>query len=143
MATLTFTASLSSFELKTKEAMSAIVRQSAQDVIEAANTPQPSVKQTGGAFEIGKVPVDTGFLRNSLATLLNGGSGLQGGDAYIAVLAEAGVGDVIEARWTAEYAVAVEYGSRNVQPRMFVRYNVERWQAIVEANAQRIAGARR
>lgn len=130
------------FERKTIGKLNALVRQSAQDVIAAANTPQPSVKQTGGTFELGKVPVDTGFLRNSLVVeLTDGGGSAEGGDAYAGVIAGMEVGAVITATWTAAYAGAIEYGTDKIAPRMFVRYNIERWPEIVETNARRIAGA--
>ncbi|MEL6101318.1 MAG: hypothetical protein AAFR68_08360, partial [Pseudomonadota bacterium] len=64
----TFTAQLRGHVEKYKKRIDLIVKQSAQDVIEIAQTPQPSVKQTGGFFETGLIPVDTGFLRNSLVS---------------------------------------------------------------------------
>ena len=137
---LTFAATLEKFRIDTKEKLDALVRQSAQDVIGAANTAQPSVKGTGGAFQIGKVPVDTGTLRNSLATSVNGGAPVIGGDAYLAVIAGAEAGDIIDAVWTARYAAYIEYGTSRIAPRFFVRANIERWQAIVDENARLISG---
>ena len=156
--TLTF--DLKAFEIKTADKMLAVVRKSAEEVLEAASTPQPSSRDTG-TFEIGKVPVRTGTLRNSLAVDLNNGAAAQGVDngAYLLKIAEMELGDVLNATWTAEYAAAMEYGYTReyesgqdttggiglgakkkvtVPGRLFVTTAVERWQEFVRANALKV-----
>ena len=132
----TFTAAIEAIKERTAEKMAALVRQSSQDVIADAQTPVAAG---------GRMPVDTGFLRNSLVTSLNGGGGVGGGDSYVATIADAKPGDIIEARWTAEYAAAVEYGHAApndaggpliVQPKYYARGAVEKWPQIVEENAR-------
>lgn len=140
LVALTFSAQVAAFRNKTHRQITAVVRQSAQDVIAACQTPQPSVKETGGSFEIGKIPVDLGNLRNNVVTEIVGGPSAQGGDAYAAVLAQAEAGDTIRHSYLSEYAPAIEYGTRHIAPRMFVRYNLERWQAFVAENLSRVAG---
>lgn len=133
---LTFAAAIEKIKERTAEKLTALVRQCSQDVIADAQTPVAAG---------GRMPVDTGFLRNSLTTSLNGGGGVEGGDNYVAKIAEAEPGDIIDARWTAEYAAAVEYGHAApydaggpliVQPRFYARGAVEKWPQIVERNAR-------
>lgn len=139
---LTFAAQVKAFQDKTMAQITAVVRQSSQDLIEAAQTPQPSVKQTGGSFEVGKIPVDTANLRNNVTTEIVGGPAATGAEAYVAVIAQMEAGDTIRHTYHAEYAPAIEFGNGRIQPRMFVRANTERWQAIVAANVSRLAGGR-
>jgi hypothetical protein len=73
-----FSAQVSGFRDRTKEKLKAIVQQSTQDLFETANTP----KANGG-----RLPVDTGFLRNSFVTALNGSGITTGEDSYILTLA--------------------------------------------------------
>ncbi len=133
-----FTAQVTAFSDKAKRNIDLVVRQSAQDLAEAITERQPSVTETGGVFEIGKVPVDTGFLINSFISGLNGTVIAQGPDAYIAAIAGYEAGDSIEMGFTAEYARQVEYGTSNMQGRSYVREGVLQWQAIVSANAARL-----
>lgn len=120
-----------------RQAVTALVRQSAQDLIAACNTPQPSVEKTGGSFEIGKVPVRDGYLRNSLVVEVNGAVVATGGEAAVGA-GQAEVGDFIEASWSATYAPYIEYGTGRIAPRYFVSANVELWPSIVETNAAAI-----
>ena len=138
MATGSFTAQLRGFEKASKAKLTAIMRQSAQEIANAASTPQPSVKQTGGSFEIGKIPVDTGFLRNSQVTTLNGGGGAQGPDAAASVIGSAPLGSTIGVQWTADYAKTIDQGNARIAARLFVSYHVERWQAIVGKIAEKL-----
>ena len=134
-----FTAQLRGIEKKNAAKLTAIMRQSAQEVANAASTPQPSVKQTGGSFEIGKVPVDTGVLRNSQVTSINGGGAAQGPNAAPSVIGIAQLGSIINVRWTAEYARAIDKGTARIRARLFVTYHTERWAAIVGRIAGRLA----
>ena len=138
MALGTFTAQLRSFETNSKRKLEAVMRQSAQEMTNLASTPQPSVKQTGGSFEIGRVPVDTGYLRNSQITGINGGSGGQGPDAAASVIASAPLGSTISVGWTAAYAKTIDQGNAHIQARRFLDYHLPKWQAIVGRIAEKL-----
>lgn len=119
-----------------------VVADAAQSVFEDMSERQPSVKVTGGSFEIGKVPVDTGLLINSMVTTLNGGLLGEGADAYIAGLAGFELGDSITHAFTQDYAPHVEYGTANMEGRFMVREAVNGaggWQARVDASAAKFA----
>lgn len=125
----TFAAQMDAWADKTKRRVSDIVKQSAQDVVEDAQTP---------VAQGGRMPVDTGFLRNSLASGLNGSELAQGADSYVLTVAAMEMGDVARFAWTADYAVHVEYGARGLPGRHFVGVAAARWPQIVEANARRV-----
>ena len=123
------------------EALTALVRQSAQDVEQAASTPRAAG---------GRMPIDTGFLRNSVVTTVDGstpgptGIGLSRDQRFAslghpntqAALSQAQVGNIIMLTWTAFYAAYVEHNT------MFMRGAIEMWDAIVEENARAIASRR-
>lgn len=125
---LSFEAQVAGHVARYRERLEAVYKQSAQDVIADAQVP---------VAKGGRMPVDTGFLRNSLQTSLNGSTSLTGADSYVLTIAGAELGDVIEAGWTANYARAVEYGARGRPPRFFMRGAAQRWETIVQANAAR------
>ena len=141
-----FTAQLRSIEKRNKAKMTAIARQSAQTVANAAQTPQKSVKETGGSFELGKLPVDTGNLRRSVVHTINGGGAAQGPDATSSVISRIKLGDLYSVRWTAEYAKAIDKGTAKIRARLFMTYHTERWPAIVgkvaAELARRVSGSR-
>ncbi|VDS08874.1 hypothetical protein PARHAE_02059 [Paracoccus haematequi] len=101
----TFTASLAGLCDQAKGNMRHIMRESVQDVLEAAQTPQPKAAIRGGPPEQGKIPVDTSELINSLTV-----DGAQGADAYVVKIAGMELGDVMEFAWTADHAARIEYG---------------------------------
>lgn len=134
-----FTAQLQAFADLTERQMKAVVADSFMDVLQAAQTPQPSVKITGGAFEIGKIPVDEGDLIQSLQVGINMAYAATGGAATMA-LTDWSIGDTLSARWTAAHALPMELGftTRNggsVPGRHFVGTNAARWSEFVAANA--------
>lgn len=123
---------------RTREKLTALTRQSAQDLVEAAQA---------------NCPVDTGFLKNSLTMTYDGtvppptGAGLSREQKMAALgtpnegsVAETELGAVVTATWTANYSGAVEYGHGGVPPRFFVRGAVDTWPAIIETNARRLNG---
>ncbi len=132
-----FEAQLRDFEGRTAKKIAAVVKQSAQDLFEACQTPQPSVKETGGSFEVGKIPVDLGDLRGSFVSGLNGQKVAEGEEAYIATIAGYKLGDSIQGGWTADHARPIEYGSGKIKPRRFVGANVPKWPQFVAANVER------
>lgn len=130
----TFTAQMQTFADRAKEKLELVVKQSAQDVFELATTTQPGVEATGGSFEVGKVPVDTGLLINSFQIGLNGGQGGNAGGVDL-VVAGMNLGDSVTGVFTAEYARAVEYGTSKMVGRFYVLSAANQWQAIVSRNA--------
>jgi len=122
----TFTAQIKAFADRTQEKIEAVVKQSAQEVFSIAQTP----KAQGG-----RMPVDTGFLRNSLIASLNGSTVGGGADAYVLAVAGAELGDTIFAGWTASYARFMEYGTSKTPANFFMLSAAQQWQAIVARNA--------
>ena len=128
-----------------KRQMMEILQDSAFDVIERAQTPQPGVEATGGSYEEGKIPVVSSNLIRSLATELNGsGFGSPDEASYAAVIPQMTSPGVIRFAWTAPYAMGLEVGyttttGLEVGGRLWVTKAAEDWEAIVEANVKRIA----
>lgn len=125
----TFAAQVGAWAAETRSRTEAVFKSSAQDLLEVAQTP---------VAQGGNMPVDTGFLRNSLVSGLNGSTSLSGSDSYVLAVAGAKLGDVIEAGWTAKYARFVEYGTSKMQARRFMGQAAAQWQAIVTRNAERL-----
>ena len=123
----TFTAQIKAFTEKSKEKIEAVVKQSAQEVFSIAQTP----KAMGG-----RMPVDTGFLRNSLVASLNGSTVGGGADAYVMAIAGMDLGDTIFAGWTANYARFMEYGTSKTPANYYMLSAAQQWQAIVARNAE-------
>lgn len=130
-----FAASVDDWVRETEARLTAVMRESTQEVIADMQTPV-------GAG--GRMPVDTGFLRASLVVAVNqepvsatrANPNPQGSFNYtesVVSLAIAGaeIGDVITASYSAVYARAIEYGSEGRAPRGFVRGAAAQWQAIV------------
>lgn len=122
-----FTAQIKAFADKSKEKIEAVVKQSAQEVFSIAQTP----KAQGG-----RMPVDTGFLRNSLIAELNGATVAGGADAYVLAVAGLELGDVVFAGWTAEYARHMEYGTSKTPGNFYMLSAAQQWQQIVSRNAE-------
>jgi len=117
-----FEAQISDWVAKSLGRIEAVFKQSAQEVFLIAQTPV-------GAG--GNMPVDTGFLRASLQTGLNGASGVKGVEGYVFVIAGAKLGDTIFGGWTADYAVHVHYGTHGRAGRLWVDLAAQQWQDIV------------
>jgi hypothetical protein len=134
-----FRAQIEDFAGLTERQMRAVVVDSVQDVLEGAQTSQPSVKVTGGSFEIGKIPVDNRDLIQSLEVGYNGGYSPTQGATTLSV-GGFQLGYTINARWTAAHAMPMELGfttrsGTNVPGRHFLGTNAARWPEIVKANA--------
>lgn len=127
MATYNF-ANLDAWVTKTQKRIDAVVKSSAQDVVDIAQTP----KARGG-----RMPVDTGFLRNSLLSSISGGAGSSGAASYIMVAAQMGAGDVATFFWTAEYAKHVNNGARGRPGAHFLEGAADQWPMIVAGNVAR------
>jgi hypothetical protein len=81
----------------------------------------------------GRMPVDTGALRNSLMAELNGAKGAIGPDSYVFVAGAMKGGDFATFRWTMEYAAAVNNGNRGRPGAHFVEWAADQWQQFVNA----------
>jgi hypothetical protein len=137
--TKSFKAQMEDIANLTERQLKAVAIDSVQDVLEGAQTSQPSVKQTGGSFEIGKIPVDVRDLIQSLQIGFNGGYQDTGGAVSLAV-GQFSLGDTINARWTSAHALPMELGftTRNggqVAGRHFLGHNAAKWPEFVKANA--------
>jgi hypothetical protein len=106
-----------------------VARESIQDVVDDAQTPQAKG---------GRMPVDTGFLRNSLVSGLNGSFGAPDENSYILALSQLDLGDVARFAWSAEYAIFQELGTSRHPGNHFVGGAAAKWPQFVEANARRI-----
>jgi hypothetical protein len=146
----TFAAQVEGFRTNTLKNLRYVAINAIQDVVEAAQTPQPGVKKTGGTFIVGRIPVgDTSALIKSLSTGINGSAGSKGQTSYIAVLAGLDVGDVITFEWTMPYALRIEKGfvgtdslgrTYNQAGRHFVGANAARFQDFVSDRVREVAG---
>lgn len=126
-----FEATVAAHVARYKATLERVFKASAQDVIELAQRP---------VAQGGRMPVDTGFLRNSLVSGLNGSTALSGANSYVVTIAGADLGDSIFAGWTANYARHVEYGARGRAGRFFMRGAAQQWQQIVDRNAAAFGG---
>lgn len=126
-----FTAQLRQFTEKTERKMTAILRQSVQDVFDIAQEP---------VSKGGSMPVDTAFLRNSLATEVNGSMVAEGDDSYTLAIAQLEPGDKLRGGWTAEYARARHYKPEDFGQGggMWRDKAAAQWQRIVDANARKV-----
>lgn len=125
----TLTARVSAFVRASEERSLAVFKQSAQDVMREASKP----KAQGG-----NMPVDTGFLRNSLTHEVDGTPVAKGADAYVLAIAGMKLGQVYTGTWTAAYAMAVHYGSRGRAPALFAALAAQRWPEFVRTNARKL-----
>lgn len=96
-------------------------------LIEAAQLP----KAKGG-----RMPVDTGTLRRSLLSELNGVSGAVSADSYAFIAGAMRGGDFARFRWTAEYAFVVNNGRQGRPGAHFVEWAADQWQQFVNEGAQ-------
>jgi len=124
MARYTF-AQLDQWTKKTERRIDAVLKDATQTVISVAQTP----KSKGG-----RLPVDTGNLRNSLQSSIAGGASGEGKESYIMVAGNMKGGDVATFTWTAEYAAAVNNGRNGRPGAHFVEGAVDQWPAIVRAS---------
>ena len=128
---LNFAATVEAWVHETEGAMEAVFKQSAQDVVAAAQV---------------HCPVKTGFLRGSATVGINQEPAdvktLRGAEAYVLELLPAKLGDAAKVRWTANYGAVVEYGTRDGKRagRGFVRQAAQQWPEIVRRNAARLGG---
>ena len=118
-------AQLDQWTKKTERRIDAVLKDATQTVISVAQTP----KSKGG-----RLPVDSGNLRNSLQSSIAGGASGEGASSYILVAGNMKGGDLATFTWTAEYAAAVNNGNRGRPGAHFVEGAVDQWPAIVRAS---------
>lgn len=135
MAKSNFADQVGAFVAKSEGRMTAVFRQSVQDVINEAQEPRGSG---------GNMPVDTGFLRNSGQAALNNtpsgesvkpddyAGGTWSADEAALIISRAQLGDRVVFGWVANYAPYMErrYG--------FLRLAAQNWNQIVQRNAKRL-----
>lgn len=126
----TFTADLKRFENLTADMMMRVAKASLQDVIRIAQTP---------VAQGGKMPVDTGYLRNSLVSSLDGRDVARGPDSYVLAIIQLQMGQPMEFAWMAEYAVHRHYMVDVGQGGGLWRDDAaQQWPQIVAKNARRV-----
>lgn len=132
MAKSNFAAQVKAFTERSKKKQEVIFRTSAARVLDEANMP----KAQGG-----RMPVDTGFLRNSTTA----GTSPDGGKDPALVFATIEVGQTVYAGWSAEYALRQEFGfmgvdslgrEYNQEGNAFLRTSIQRWQEYVDDAAR-------
>lgn len=123
MTTVRF-ADLPDLIVKYQHRLEAVVKQSTMEVVDLAQTP---------IAKGGRMPVATGYLRNSLISTLTGGTSLSGPDGYILIAGQMKPGDIASFGYSASYARHQEYGTSRMQGRHFVAGAVDQWPAIVRA----------
>jgi hypothetical protein len=124
-----FIADVEAFKNKTIEQMLRVAKASIQDTIQTAQTP---------VAQGGDMPVDTGFLRNSLVTKAKGGD-LDGPNSYILGLSTFELGDPFSVAWTADYAIPRHYlVGTSGGGGLWRDKAAQRWQGIVQANARKV-----
>ena len=127
MARYTF-ATLDRWTKKTERRIDAVLKDATQSVIAVAQ----QTKAKGG-----RMPVDTGNLRNSLQSSVAGGASGEGKESYIMVAGNMKGGDLATFTWTAEYARPVNNGNRGRPGAHFVEGAVDQWPAIVRASIRK------
>ena len=143
----TFAAQVGDFKGRTLVKMRYVAINAIQDVMEAAQTPQPGVARTGGTFIEGRIPVVSSDLINSLTSGRGSAGGAKGALSYTTALAGYQVGERMTFTWTSPYAMRIEagftgtdsLGRRYNQPgRHFVGKNAERFSEFVAARVKEV-----
>lgn len=134
-----FGSQVKAFAEKAKAMQLAVFRESAQRLMEEANTPEG---------QGGRMPVDTGFLRNSVAASLEG-MPTDGAMDPPLVFAGMELGQAVWAGWTAKYAMRMEHGFYGEDSKGrtyaqagkgFARAAAQRWDFIVAEVTAEIRG---
>jgi hypothetical protein len=126
-----FSAQVDDFIKRSEVYHTAVLKQSAQDFVADAQTP---------VAKGGRMRVDTGFLRNSHVSGLNGSTALSGAESYVLTIAKMKLGDILDGGWTADYAIHREFGARGQAPDMFARGAAQKWPSFVKKNATKLKG---
>ena len=121
-------ATLDHWTKKPEKRIDAVLKDATQSVIAVAQ----QTKAKGG-----RMPVDTGNLRNSLQSSIAGGASGEGKESYIMVAGNMKGGDLATFTWGNDdvpYARPVNNGNRGRPGAHFVEGAVDQWPAIVRAS---------
>ena len=121
-------ATLDQWTKKTEKRIDAVLKDATQSVVAVAQ----QTKAKGG-----RMPVDTGNLRNSLQSSIAGGASGEGKESYIMVAGNMKGGDLATFTWgnsDVPYAAAVNNGRNGRPGAHFVEGAVDQWPAIVRAS---------
>jgi len=121
-------ATLDQWTKKTEKRIDAVLKDATQSVVAVAQ----QTKAKGG-----RMPVDTGNLRNSLQSSIAGGASGEGKESYIMVAGNMKGGDLATFTWGNDdvpYARPVNNGNRGRPGAHFVEGAVDQWPAIVRAS---------
>ncbi|MEW4469007.1 hypothetical protein AB1K62_14365 [Parasphingorhabdus sp. JC815] len=130
MSNKKFIADVKAFTDKTAGQMLRVAKQSLQDTIRTAQTP---------VAQGGDMPVDTGYLRNSLVTTVRGAKAGDGADSFILGLSTLELGDPFQVAWTADYAIPRHYMVGVGQGGGLWRDKAaQRWSGFVAKNASKV-----
>jgi hypothetical protein len=125
-----FIADVSKFTNLTADMMLRVAKQSLQDTIRAAQVP---------VAQGGDMPVDLGFLRNSLVTELRGATAGTGADSYVLGIAGLELGDAFQVGWSADYAIPRHYMVGVGQGGGLWRDKAaQNWSNVVASNARKV-----
>lgn len=143
----TFAAQVADFKGRTLKNMLYVAVNAIQDVMEAAQTPQPGVGRTGGTFIEGRIPVVSSDLINSLTAGKGTSGGTKGELSYTTALAGMELGDRLTFAWTSPYALRIEAGfvgtdrlgrTYDQAGRHFVGKNAARFSEFVAARSREV-----
>lgn len=139
-----FKAQVNAFADLTGHALTRVVVNALQELMEYIQTSAPGVS-AGGTLIEGRFPVVSSELIRSLITELDGARVGSGENAYAVGLVNYELGQVIRFAWTSPYALRVEMGftgsdslgrTYQTQGWHMVGSNINRWPALVEKHAQ-------
>ena len=142
-----FVAQIEAFKGRTLKNMLYVAVNAIQDVMAAAQTPQPGVGRTGGTFIEGRIPVVSSDLINSLTSGKGTSGGTKGALSYTTALAGMELGDRLTFAWTSPYALRIEAGfvgtdslgrTYNQAGRHFVGKNAARFSEFVAARSREV-----
>ena len=113
---------------KSEARLNAVWKTAAQDIAREMQTPRA---------KNGRMPVDSGFLRNSFSADVNKTPSGNGNSAYTSgpisiVINRAKIGDQVVFGWAAQYSIYME------AKYSFVRHAAQNWQQIVNKAAQKV-----
>ena len=124
--------------------LNGIFKKSVEHLIKEAQKAKPSKHRLdAGSINVtgGRMPVDTGALRGSLISEIDGGrlalgkkskdTNIPGYDAT-ATIARLNIGDTATIGWTVKYAKFQEYGTKYMEGNLFMTSAAMKWQHFVD-----------
>lgn len=137
---MTFAVEVQEFVTKLNQDLDFIYSQAITAMVEIATREQLSVRFTGGSYEIGKVPVLTRELAESLFIQVNGTITGTGPESVVSALQNVQFGDFVEFGWMAPHAQYMEYGTSKIEGRFFATNATNQWDLIVRDIASVMGG---